>query len=128
MTSNPNLAVPAVVTRFDENVWRIALAGRFLTTSPSLPGAEQIASAINEYVAPLLAEHRRRGEAWDWLSSRTNLELSYDWPDECEPGVWQVHRVSGHVNDREWELIIHVADTALDAVLAARQALWSPTP
>lgn len=73
--ADPNLAVPAVVTQFDENVWRIALAGRFLTTSPSLPGAEQIASAINEYVAPLLAEYRRRGEALERAAARIPCEL-----------------------------------------------------
>lgn len=60
--------------------------------------------------------------AWTWLAGRMNLVLDCDWPDEEDNGVWQVHRVSGSVNDREWELVGSGA-TPLEAVEAARLSL-----
>lgn len=39
------------------------------------------------------------------LALHTNWELSYGYPDEEAEGEWQVHRVNGGVNDREWSLI-----------------------
>lgn len=40
-----------------------------------------------------------------WLAERRNVELSYNYGDESEGGCWNVHRVTGGANDREWELI-----------------------
>jgi hypothetical protein len=59
---------------------------------------------------------------WAWLSEHTNLALDYDWPVEGGEGEWQVHRVTGNVNDREWELI-GTGETAFGAVEAARSLL-----
>lgn len=97
-------------------------AEAFVATHVASLERTQPGTRLAAALTTLLAEYRRRGEAWDWLSSRTNLSLDYDWSPEEDSGVWRVHRVSGHVNDQEWELI-SAATTALEAVLAARQAL-----
>lgn len=60
--------------------------------------------------------------AWSWLASNTNLELDHRYLDEDDHGgTWQVHRVNGNVNDREWTLVAQ-ARTPLEAILAARAA------
>lgn len=53
-----------------------------------------------------------------------NLELSYHYADEDDDGAWQVHRVNGGRNDREWTLIGSGATPAdaIDQALAAMQA------
>lgn len=53
------------------------------------------------------------------FGQHTNLELSYRHGEEGDDGSWQVHRVNGGVNDREWTLIGSGA-TPSDAI---RQAL-----
>ena len=65
-----------------------------------------------------------RDEALEWLSGQTNLELSYDHgfgDDGDEPG-WVVHRVTGPMNDREWEEIAR-APTVAAAIQKARETL-----
>lgn len=78
-------------------------------------------------ILALLARIETLQGAWEWLSEQNNLSLDYDWPDEADEGVWQVHRISGSLNDREWEEIATGA-TALEAVLAAQSALSKDTP
>jgi hypothetical protein len=68
---------------------------------------------------------RKSEEAWSWLTSRENLSISHHGPvygDDDEPEEWRVHRESGGINDREWD-VVGAGKTALDAVLAARAAL-----
>lgn len=61
-------------------------------------------------------------ERLEWLSARTNLELSYDYGfDDDEPG-WVIHRVTGPINDREWEQIAR-APTVAAAIQTARETL-----
>ncbi|EQB13271.1 hypothetical protein [Sphingobium lactosutens] len=47
--------------------------------------------------------------AWDWLTSHTTLELTYYRPtyadDDDLDEEWRVHRRSGSINDREWDLV-----------------------
>jgi hypothetical protein len=64
------------------------------------------------------------GEGWQWLADNTSLSLEFGYPRdiEGEPGRWEVHRVTGNINDREWELV-GTGDTPLAAVLAARAAI-----
>jgi hypothetical protein len=50
------------------------------------------------------AERDASKAVWDWLAERTGLELSWYAEPEEDP-EWQVHRVTGGVNDREWELV-----------------------
>ena len=60
----------------------------------------------------------------EWLSSHTNLELSYHYgfsDDDDEPG-WVIHRVTGPINDREWEQIAR-APTVAAAIQTARETL-----
>jgi hypothetical protein len=61
---------------------------------------------------------KRDDELWGALEKRFNWELSFDvWEDN----VWQVHKVTGSRNDREWSLI-GIGETPQDAL---RQALAS---
>lgn len=61
------------------------------------------------------------GGGLEALAKHTNWELSYRYPDEETEGEWQVHRVNGGVNDREWTLIGSgpIPSTALANALAA---------
>ena len=53
----------------------------------------------------------------DWLSENRSLELSYQGWDE--DSCWQVHRVTGGRNDREWTLLAEGA-TAAEALQKAK--------
>lgn len=59
-------------------------------------------------------------EALEWLAANTSCELSHQYPDIEEDGEWQVHRITGNRNDREWTLIGR-GPTPLDALLSARK-------
>lgn len=51
-----------------------------------------------------------------WLGRNPNCELSFDcWAEDAQ---WQVHRVTGGRNDREWKLLAEGA-TPLQALLSA---------
>lgn len=58
------------------------------------------------------------------FGQHTNLELSYRHGEEGDDGSWQVHRVNGGVNDREWDLIGSGATPAdaIDQALAVLKA------
>ena len=83
---------------------------------------------LTEALATLTSQAERIAEledgehAWQWLSDQTNLSLDFDWPVEAEDGEWQVHRVTGNVNDREWELV-GSGGTPLAAIIAAAALL-----
>lgn len=68
-------------------------------------------------------EHSDEG-LWSWLTEQRGLEVTFGWKEE-EPGEWQVHRVNGGVNDREWTLIAS-GETVLEAVRSARDLLQGP--
>ena len=56
--------------------------------------------------------------AFRWLDKNPSHELSFaGWDDENE---WQVHRVQGGRNDREWKLVGQ-GTTSLAAVLDAME-------
>lgn len=61
-------------------------------------------------------------EAMDWFSGQTRLSLEHYSPtygdDDDQAREWRVHRESGSINDREWE-IVGRGDTALEAVITA---------
>lgn len=61
-----------------------------------------------------------------WFSSQPSLELQFGYEDEAgdHVGAWQVHRRSGNVNDREWDLIGQ-GETVAEAIDRARAALTS---
>lgn len=54
----------------------------------------------------------------DWFSENISLELSYQGWDE--DSCWQVHRVTGGRNDREWTLIAE-GETAAIALQKAKR-------
>ena len=57
---------------------------------------------------------------WSWFGAHVNLELS--WGGDDEDPQWQVHRVSGGRNDREWELIAE-GEAPMLSVARARSLL-----
>lgn len=61
-------------------------------------------------------------EALEWFSGQHRLSLQHYSPmygdDDDQSVEWRVHRESGPINDREWE-IVGRGKTALDAILAA---------
>lgn len=70
---------------------------------------------------------RSPGEGGDmlaWLADRHSLELDYGYDDQHEDMFWRVHKRSGNVNDREWDLIGQGA-TPLAALLSAKSFLES---
>lgn len=81
-------------------------------------GGDEAEGGVNQ---DLQAQLKAAYEALVWLGERRNLELSYGYEDE-EQGGWQVHRVSGNRNDREWELL-GTAATPEESIAEARQAL-----
>lgn len=75
------------------------------------------------------ADNARLREAWDWLASDRRLSIEHHAPvygdDDDQSEEWRVHRETGNINDREWDLL-GAGATPLEAVLAARQALGAP--
>ena len=56
----------------------------------------------------------------DWLDKHPQCELSYNgWDDD--PG-WQVHRVTGGRNDREWT-VVGEGETVRSAIEDARERM-----
>lgn len=98
----------------------------------ALAALDQRAVKIAELVGSAVRTERAlqsAGEAegaWAWLTERPNLSLEHYSPiygdDDDDAVEWRVHRESGNINDREWELV-GAGPTALAAVQAARQAL-----
>lgn len=86
--------------------------------------ADHFAASALADASPTPAERAGRMglDLWDWLTERTNLTLDYQFGDEGEEGAWVVHRVSGNVNDREWDEIA-TGLTPREAVEAARLKL-----
>lgn len=60
------------------------------------------------------------GMALEWLARNPACELSFGCVQEIEDCEWQVHRVNGGRNDREWTLIASGA-TPLEALAKAAQ-------
>lgn len=99
---------------------------------------EEIAAIVDRY--PLLSQvsaHIRAlspAEPVDqtdlsWLNTKTNFEISHDWPeggDESDEGVWKVHSVNGGRSDREWTLIAEDSDLST-AIAKARKVRSAPT-
>lgn len=67
-------------------------------------------------------------EVLEWFSGQRRLSLAHYSPmygdDDDEAVEWRVHRESGSINDREWE-VIGRGETVLAAMLDARAALRS---
>lgn len=90
--------------------------------------SELIVAAVNALpdLLALQAEADRMRGALAWFSLDRQLELSWRGPvygdDDDQSEGWGVHRVSGSINDREWDLV-GSGDTPLDAIIAARKAL-----
>lgn len=64
-----------------------------------------------------------------WLNTKTNFEISHDWPedgDESDEGVWKVHSVNGGRSDLEWTLIAEDIDLST-AIAKARKVRSAPT-
>lgn len=79
-----------------------------------------------------LSSEPAQGEQSDiaWLNTKTNFEVSNDWPeggDEGDQGVWKIHSVNGGRSDREWTLIAEDSDLST-AISKARKAFAAPTP
>lgn len=73
----------------------------------------------HDNLVPIYADPQR--DLLEEFGQHKNLELSYRYGEEGEDGAWQVHRVNGGRNDREWTLI-GGGDTpsqAIDLALAA---------
>lgn len=99
---------------------------------------EEVAAIVDRY--PLLSQvsaHIRAlspAEPIDqtdlsWLNTKTNFEISHDWPeggDESDEGVWKVHSVNGGRSDREWTLIAEDSDLST-AIAKARKVRSAPT-
>lgn len=72
--------------------------------------------------AEAAAEIERLRKAWDFLASNRRFSLDPCGPVYCDDddqfSGWRVHRESGPINDREWE-IVGEGDTPLLAVEAA---------
>ncbi len=77
-------------------------------------------SARHQYATPSTGDAVR--EALEWFSGQHRLSLQHYSPmygdDDDQSVEWRVHRESGSINDREWE-IVGRGETALDAILAA---------
>lgn len=54
----------------------------------------------------------------EWFSGQRALELSYGYDEPEDEGSWRVHRHSGGVNDREWDLVAQ-AKTVAEALRLA---------
>lgn len=84
---------------------------------PARPTEQQVEMLYTHPAAPSADKLREFGQ-------HTNLELSYHYSEEGDSDGWQVHRVNGGVNDREWDLIGSGATPAdaIDQALAALKA------
>lgn len=59
----------------------------------------------------------------DWLEKHPQCELSYSgWDDDPE---WQVHKVTGGRDDREWRQVGQ-GETVREAIRSAMQAMTPP--
>lgn len=93
------------------------------STGEALIAAAHIPTLIAE-LRQLRAERGRMCEAsclLEWLGEHPGIELSYAaYSDDGEQ--WQVHRVNGGRNDREWTLLAD-EESPLLALRKARAAL-----
>lgn len=59
----------------------------------------------------------------DWLGRHPQCELSYNgWDEDPE---WQVHKVTGNRNDREWRRVGR-GETVREAIRSAMQNMTPP--
>lgn len=86
------------------------------------PSLTEALEALDEYQsASPSGQLRKAVEAWAWIDKR-DLDLTFDYPDEeGGEGEWRVYRISGNINDREWDVIGSGA-TPLEAVTNAMDA------
>lgn len=94
-------------SRYDapETAHRLALrfGPRILAAASRDAAVAEIVADYEKQIAFLEAGIRVLKDPLDWLAEHTNYELSYKSFDD-DP-CWQVHRVNGGRNDREWTLI-----------------------
>lgn len=79
---------------------------------PGMVGLIHNLNRLQEWIDLYLARAETPADpraSWDWLTSQTNLELRYYRPtygDDDDPSQeWRVTRVSGPINDREWDMV-----------------------
>jgi len=87
-----------------------------------------IAAMLNAFPALLSEREKTKGavEAWEWID-KYDLSLDRHSGDEPEDeDYWVVQRITGNINDREWDEIGR-GETPLAAVLAAQAALSTLT-
>ena len=76
--------------------------------------------------APMAGE----GDNLTWFSAQRRLSLSFYSPmygdDDDQSEEWRVHKESGPINDREWD-IVGRGSTAVEAIAAARAAAHPST-
>jgi len=76
--------------------------------------------------APVAAQGDEVREALGWLAGQPQLELHHYSPVYCDDDdqdtEWRVTKVSGPINDREWD-IVGRGETPIAALIDARAAL-----
>ena len=89
------------------------------------PSAFEALRSLPEAIGEL-TRLRAENEALEWLGAQPRLSLEFYSPvygdDDDQSREWRVHRVSGGINDREWE-VVGRGETPGAALISARQAL-----
>jgi hypothetical protein len=122
-TPGPYVQSEGTPSRVDTPSGAITIAWSDSRDENPFDRAERQAAFIATFAPPtvkaLILRAQAAEAAWTWLAANTSYELSHGYDDREEAGFWQVHRVNGGVNDREWTRVA-TGSTPLAAIEAAR--------